>query len=185
MNEQIIIAGFGGQGVLSMGKVLAEAAMGEKLEVTWLPSYGTEMRGGTSNVSVKISDKPIGVPTISNGKATCAVVMSLPSLKKFESYIKPGGLLLVNSSLIDEKAERKDIMVVYIPANEIADELGNEKVMNMVMLGAYLSISKSVCPETLISQLTAVFGEKKAFLIDLNRKAIERGAQLAVSSTST
>jgi 2-oxoglutarate ferredoxin oxidoreductase subunit gamma len=179
MNEQIIIAGFGGQGVLSMGKMLAEAAMEEGREVSWLPSYGPEMRGGTSNVSVILSDTPIGAPIISSGMASCVIAMNFPSLEKFEKHLKKDGLLLINSSVIDAKAGRKDVKAVYIPANAIAEELGNDKVMNMVMLGAYLQLSKAVDPKTLISQLMAVFGEKKAHLVDLNRQAIEKGAELA------
>ena len=176
MTEQIIIAGFGGQGVLSMGKMLAEAAMEEGREVTWLPSYGPEMRGGTSNASVNISDKAIGAPTISPGTATCVIAMNRPSLEKFEPFLKPGGLLFVNSSIIDIKGIRPDVEAYYLNANDIAEELGNEKAANMVMLGAYLQKSGVVRPETLVSQLAAVFGEKKAHLVELNRQAITKGA---------
>ena len=179
MYEQIIIAGFGGQGVLSMGKMLAEAGMAEGREVSWLPSYGPEMRGGTSNVNVIISEQWIGSPAISAGTATAVIAMNKPSLVKYEAYVKKGGLLFINSSIIDVKAARDDITVFYIPANEIAAELGNEKVSNMIMLGAYLKKTNIVNPETLIHQLAEVFGEKKAYLVDLNRKAIERGEAYA------
>lgn len=179
MNEQILIAGFGGQGVLSMGKMLAEAAMEEGSEVSWLPSYGPEMRGGTSNVSVNISDQPIGAPIIGKGDASCIIVMNLPSLIKFEEFVKPGGLLVVNSSIIDQKAKRKDIDVVYVPANDLANELGNPKVANMIMLGAYLKKSKVVKPQTLVDQVKAVFGAKKPELVALNENALKKGADAA------
>ncbi|MDR2891658.1 MAG: 2-oxoacid:acceptor oxidoreductase family protein [Deltaproteobacteria bacterium] len=179
MNEQILIAGFGGQGVLSMGKMLAEAAMAEGHEVSWLPSYGPEMRGGTSNVSVNISDKPIGAPIISPGDATCVMAMNLPSLTKFESFVKPGGLLLVNSSIIDKKATRTDITVYYVKANDLANELGNPKTANMIMLGAYLEKAKVVKPETMLDQLRAVFGAKKPQLVELNENALKKGADSA------
>ena len=179
MNEQILIAGFGGQGVLSMGKMLAEAAMSEGSEVSWLPSYGPEMRGGTSNVSVNISDKPIGAPIIGEGDATCCIVMNLPSLIKFENFVKPGGLLVINSSIIDKKAERKDIDVVYVAANDLANELGNPKVANMIMLGAYLEKSKVVKPDTLLEQVKAVFAKKKPELVSLNEDALKKGAAAA------
>lgn len=180
MNEQILIAGFGGQGVLAMGKMLAEAAMAEGREVSWLPSYGPEMRGGTSNVSVNVSDKPIGSPVIGSGDATCVIALNLPSLTKFESYVKKGGFILVNSSIIDKKVSRNDVTAVYVPVNEIAAELGNPKVANMVMLGAYLAKTKIVKPETLIAYVQEVFGGKNPKIVELNKKAIEKGAAVAV-----
>ncbi|MDL2314582.1 2-oxoacid:acceptor oxidoreductase family protein [Desulfovibrio sp. OttesenSCG-928-C14] len=181
MSAQILIAGFGGQGVLSMGKMLAEAAMAEGKEVSWLPSYGPEMRGGTSNVAVNISEEPIGAPIISSGDATAVIVMNLPSLVKFEEYVKPGGLLLVNSSIIDQKAKRSDIDVVYVKANEIAADLGTAKAANMVLLGAYLAKAKVVKPESLLAQIQEIFGAKKPELVELNKKAIEKGAAAAAS----
>ena len=179
MNEQIIIAGFGGQGVLAMGKMLAEAALAEGREVSWLPSYGPEMRGGTSNVSVNVSDQPIGSPVIGSGDATCVVVFNMPSLTKFESYVKPGGLILVNSTLISKKVARTDITAVYVPANKIAEELGNPRVANMVMLGAYLAKTHIVKGESLINFVKEIFGEKQPHLVELNKKAIEKGAEFA------
>jgi 2-oxoglutarate ferredoxin oxidoreductase subunit gamma len=179
MNERIIIAGFGGQGVLSMGKMLAEAAVEEGREVSWLPSYGPEMRGGTSSVGVIISDKAVGAPTISVGTATCVIAMNRPSLEKFESYLAPGGLLLINSSSVDVKATRTDVDVRYVQANELASELGNEKVSNMIVLGAYIAQTGTLDPETLLGCLAAAFGEKKAHLVGLNREAISKGAAFA------
>lgn len=175
MLEQIIVAGFGGQGVLSLGKMLAEAGMEEGKNVTWLPSYGPEMRGGTSNCSVIISDEWIGAPNIT--QANAVIVMNLPSMDKFEPYVAPGAHLFINSSIIDRKAVRDDIHVHYIPANDIAESLGTVRAANMVMMGAYLAVSPVVDTETVIGQLKLVFGEKKAHLIPMNRKAIEAGAQ--------
>ena len=135
--ERVICAGFGGQGVMSMGQLLTYAGMLEEKEVSWLPSYGPEMRGGTANCSVTISDMPVGSPVITDD-ATCAIVMNLPSLDKFENDVVAGGKVLVNSSLIEKKVQTTDVDAYYIPANEIALELGNPRVANMIMLGAYL-----------------------------------------------
>ena len=175
MTEQIIAAGFGGQGVLSLGKMLAEAAMVEGYEVTWLPSYGPEMRGGTSNCHVVISDKWIGSPAVT--QATAVIVMNQPSLEKFEDAVAPGGMIFVNSSIIEKKVSRTDIKAYYVPANDIATKAGSDKVANMAMLGAYLSKCAVVNPETLVKQLAEVFGEKKAHLVDINRKAISMGGE--------
>ena len=147
--EKIIMAGFGGQGVMSMGQLLTYAGMIEEKNVSWLPSYGPEMRGGTANCAVIVSDKQVGSPIITSD-ATAAIVMNLPSLDKFEADVNKGGNLLVNSSLIEKKASREDLNVFYIKANEIANELGNAKVANMVMLGAYLEITKVVKVESVI-----------------------------------
>ncbi len=174
MNERIIIAGFGGQGVLSMGKMLVESAMAEGRHVTWLPSYGPEMRGGTSNCHVNISDEEIGSPVIES--ATTVIVMNQPSLDKFQTAVEPGGMLFINSSIIESKSTRDDIKVFYIPANDIAMELGSMQIANMAMLGAYLAATGIVSSETLIAQLAEVLGERKAHLVPLNRQAIEKGA---------
>jgi len=147
----------------------------EGKEVSWLPSYGPEMRGGTANCSVTVSDKPVGSPVIS-GDATCAIVMNLPSLEKFESEVKPGGKILVNSSLIERKVERKDVDVYYIPANDIALELGNPKVANMIMLGAYLQTEPTVEVDSILEAFKKVFGPSKEKFIPLNKDALEKGA---------
>ena len=172
---RVICAGFGGQGVMSMGQLLTYAGMIESKEVSWLPSYGPEMRGGTANCSVTVSDKPVGSPVIS-GDATCAIVMNLPSLDKFESEVKPGGKILVNSSLIERKVERKDIDVYYIPANDIALELGNPKVANMIMLGAYLQTEPTVEVDSILEAFKKVFGPTKEKFVPLNQMALEKGA---------
>lgn len=168
------MAGFGGQGVMSMGKILAEAGLKEGKNVSWLPSYGPEMRGGTANCSVIVSDEPVGAPTVT--EATAVVAMNKPSLDKFEKDVIPGGLLLINSSLIDKKATRTDIKVYYIPANDIADELGTNKIANMVMLGAYLKASNAAKEDTIMEYIAEVFGGKKANVIPLNKEALKRGA---------
>ena len=136
MQQEVIIAGFGGQGVLFAGLLLAYAAMDEGKDVTWIPSYGPEMRGGTANCTVVVSDEEIGSPFVKNPSAVLA--MNLPSLDKYEKLVKPGGVLVVNASMVNREVERKDINVVSLPANEIADEAGSKRAVNMVMLGALL-----------------------------------------------
>lgn len=175
-NERVICAGFGGQGVMSMGQLLSYAGMIEGKHVSWLPSYGPEMRGGTANCNVTVSDTPIGSPIITHN-ATAAIVMNLPSLIKFEAELEKDGVVLINSSLIDRKPEREDIKAYYVPANEIANEIGNGKVANMVMLGAYLELTKVVKVETVIEALRKVFGPSKEHLIPLNETALQRGAE--------
>ncbi len=175
-NERVICAGFGGQGVMSMGQLLSYAGMIEEKHVSWLPSYGPEMRGGTANCNVTVSDTPIGSPIIAHN-ATTAIVMNLPSLIKFEAELQEGGMVLINSSLIDRKPERQDVTAYCIPANEIAGEIGNTKVANMVMLGAYLELTKVVKVETVIEALRKVFGPSKEHLIPLNQEALKRGAE--------
>ncbi len=176
LNEKIICAGFGGQGVMSMGQLLTYAGMLEERQVSWLPSYGPEMRGGTANCSVIISEDLIGSPIITDD-ATTAIVMNLPSLHKFEKDVVPGGKVLVNSSLIEEKVTRDDVTAYYIPANDIAIEMGNARVANMVMLGAFLEIASPVEVDSVLEAFKKVFGERKAHLVPLNREAIEKGAQ--------
>lgn len=176
MTEQIICSGFGGQGVMSMGQLLAYAGMLENKEVSWLPSYGPEMRGGTANCSVIVSESLIGSPVITND-ATCAIVMNKPSLLKFEKNILPGGKLLINSSLIEDKATRDDVEVYYVNANEIASECGTDKAANMVMLGAYLELTGVVSVESVKQAFLKVFGERKAHLLPLNELALKKGAE--------
>lgn len=170
-----IFAGFGGQGVLLIGKLVAYAGMDEGRNVSWLPSYGPEMRGGTANCSVVVSDDPIASPVLS--MADCVIAMNTPSLDKFEANVLPGGKLFINSSIIEKKATRTDIDVYYVPCNDIADQLGNPKVLNMAMLGAYLEATKVVDVESVLNALLHSLGEKKAHLIPLNRQAIELGAE--------
>lgn len=175
MLEKIICAGFGGQGLMSLGMLVTYAGMLENKEVSWCPSYGVEMRGGTANCSVVVSNNPVGSPVTSND-ATIVIAMNLPSLLKFENSLIPGGKLFINSSLINEKPKRSDIEVFYIPANDMANELGNSKIANMVMLGAMLEKCPVVSPESVLSAFPKVFGENKAKFIPLNKSAIEIGA---------
>ena len=176
MEERIVIAGFGGQGVMAIGQLLTYAGMIEDKNVSWLPSYGPEMRGGTANCGVIISKEAVGSPVIVN--STTAIVMNKPSLDKFEQSIDKDGRLFINSSLIDKKAERDDIEVYYIPANEIANELENPRVANMVMLGAYLEATKTVKVESILEGFTKVFGEKRVHLLPINKEALEKGAEV-------
>lgn len=176
MTENVLIAGFGGQGIMSMGQMLCYGGMIEGREVSWLPSYGPEMRGGSAYCMVILSDKPVGSPVFS--KPGCLIVMNLPSLDRFEDSVLPGGRLLVNSSLIGRKSARTDIDVRYIPANDIASEIGNSRVAGMVMLGAYLKLSGALKDDSMLGALKKVFGEKKADLIPINKEALDRGAAL-------
>ena len=174
MVEKNIFAGFGGQGVLLMGQLLAAAGMMEGKHTTWVPSYGPEMRGGTANCSVMLSDEEIDSPLITC--PTSLIVMNRPSLEKFEDKVVPGGSIFVNNSMIDVKVKREDVNAYYVPCNDLAAELGNNKVANMIMLGAYLGKSKCVDVETVLDALLEKLGQKKAKLIPLNREALLRGA---------
>ena len=176
MNEKIICAGFGGQGVMLMGQLLAYAGMIEGRQVSWLPSYGPEMRGGTANCQVMIANEPIASPVITND-ATGAIIMNLPSLIKFESSVIKQGIIVVNSSMVSQKISRRNVNVCYIPANEIAIEIGNNKVANMVLLGAYLKLSAIVKPKTVINALKKKFGKQKAHLIEINELALAKGGE--------
>ena len=171
MKQKMFFAGSGGQGTLAIGQMIAKAAMEEGKEVTWLPSYGPEMRGGTANCTVVVSDKPISCPLIN--EADLLVVMNLPSLLKFEKMVVPGGLLVINSSLVSQESTRDDIRVLKIPANEKAVELGNDKAANMIVLGAILKETQVVKPETIYEQMEKMFTGRKAKFLPLNRAAVD------------
>ena len=175
MQRDVIMAGFGGQGILLIGKMLAYAGMHEGMEVSWLPSYGPEMRGGTANCTVVISDKPVGSPVIRSPRAV--VAMNLPSLDKFESELRPGGLLLINTSLITRGTERSDLRVVEVAANELAQELGNPRGANMVALGAYVGASGAVSLEHVEKIVEKTFAAKPK-VIDVNLEALRRGFEI-------
>jgi 2-oxoglutarate ferredoxin oxidoreductase subunit gamma len=175
METDVIIAGFGGQGVMLMGKMLAYAAMRQGKEVSWLPSYGPEMRGGTANCTVVISDKPVGSPVVAHPSAVLA--MNLPSLEKFEAQMKPGGVLLVNTSLITRRPERHDILVVDVPANEIAARLDNPRGANMVALGAYLGATHALELAVVSEIVRDTFAARPA-TIEPNLKALAEGYAL-------
>jgi len=171
MKSKMFFAGSGGQGTLAIGQMIAKAAMDEGKEVTWLPSYGPEMRGGTANCTVVVSDKPISCPLIN--EADVLVVMNLPSLLKFESMIAPGGLLVINSSLVPQKATRTDIKVIEVPANDMALELGNDKAANMIVLGAILRETGVVKYETVQEEMKKMFSGRKEKFLPMNLKALE------------
>jgi 2-oxoglutarate ferredoxin oxidoreductase subunit gamma len=175
MQNDVIIAGFGGQGVLLIGKLLAHAGTEAGKQVSWFPSYGPEMRGGTANCTVVISDKPVGSPVVQHPRAL--VAMNLPSLDKFEPAVKPGGLLLINSSLIHRQAERRDVTVVRVPANEIANGLGVPRAANMVALGAYLGVTNALPVAVVEDAVRETFASKPA-VIDSNLTALRRGLEL-------
>ena len=180
MKEQCIFAGFGGQGMLLIGKFLAEAGMETGKHVSWLPSYGPEMRGGTANCSVVVSDKPVASPLIS--MADTGLAINLPSMLKFQSEVKPGGLLLVNSSIIDEKSDRDDCDVVYVPCNHIAEKIGNPRGANVVFLGAYVAKKPDVISEeAIINAIRVELGERKAKFFEGNVKALQAGIEYVKS----
>lgn len=178
--SRVICAGFGGQGVMSMGQLMTYAGMLENKEVSWLPSYGPEMRGGTANCAVTVSDEPVGSPIITDD-ATAALIMNGPSLAKFEDDVVEGGTIIINSSLVHEKCERKDVNVYYVDAYELAQELGGNKFANMVMLGAFLAVDDCVNIDSVLEAFKKVFGKRKEQFIPVNRKALEAGYNSVMS----
>lgn len=177
MEKQFLIAGFGGQGVLLIGQLIAKAAMRQGFEVSWMPAYGPEMRGGEANCAVVVSDEPIGSPLVSN--PPILVAMNKPSLAKFMPQMPKGGVLLYNASLIEDVEIRTDIKALPIHCNEIADKLQNARTSNMVMLGAVREASDVVTLENLTETLRDWLGEKKAAMLDINLPAIDEGANAA------
>ena len=173
MKKEIIISGFGGQGGLAIGKNLVEAGMAEGLFVTWAPSYGPEMRGGTANCSVVLSDKPVGSPVFNH--PTELIALNEPSLAKFEAGVQPGGVVFINSDVVTDKVSRPDLKAIYVPCSKIAEEVGNPKVGNMVMLGAYVAETKILKPETIEHMIEEMFAGAKAKFIPLNIEAFRRG----------
>jgi 2-oxoglutarate ferredoxin oxidoreductase subunit gamma len=177
MHHEIVFSGFGGQGALFAGQVMTYAGMDAGWEVTWIPSYGPEMRGGTAHCTVIISDQPIGSPIIRN--PTTAVVLNPESMDKYEPLVRPGGLLVINSTLVRRPAVRDDLVVVTVPANDLAAELGNVKMANVVLLGAMLS-HKPIVPLDAIEKVLDehLEGAKRRF-IEPNKQALHRGAAYA------
>ncbi len=176
MKEELIIAGFGGQGVLSMGKILAYAALMDNLEVTWMPSYGPEQRGGTANVTVILSDSAISSPMLDTYDT--AVILNQQSLDKFESKVKPGGTLIYDSYGIHKAPTRTDINIYRIDAMETTFEMENAKAYNMVVLGALLKIKNLLPIESVIKGLKKTLPERHHHLIPMNEDAINRGMSL-------
>jgi 2-oxoglutarate ferredoxin oxidoreductase subunit gamma len=177
MHEEVIMAGFGGQGITMMGQLLAYAGMKEGKNVVWFPSYGPEMRGGTANCTVIVSDDEIGSPIATEPDAV--VVLNQPSLEKFEPMVRKGGFVIINSSMIPIESARADCTVVYVPGNEIAQRLGNLRITNMVMLGAYLASTRCVPMETAKECLKDVLPIRHHKLIPINSQAIDIGAEYA------
>lgn len=178
MQQEVIIAGFGGQGVLFAGQLLAYAGMDAGKEVTWIPSYGPEMRGGTANCTVVISDEEIGSPFVQN--PTAVLAMNLPSLDKYEDQVKKGGVLVVNASMVNRTVNREDITVVNIPANDIAESLGSKRSVNMVMLGALLGHTEILFLEDLETALDNHLPERHKKFLPANLEALRQGAAFKV-----
>jgi len=177
MHEEVIVSGFGGQGALFAGQLLTYTGMDEGYHVTWIPSYGPEMRGGTANCTVILSDDEIGSPIIR--EPSICIVMNPPSMEKYEPLVRPGGLLVANSTLVRVKSEREDIDVVYVPANQLAAELGNVKMANVVLLGALLGKREILPVQAVKRTLDEHIPERRKHIIEPNKRALDRGIQFA------
>jgi len=177
MTQRIRCAGFGGQGIVLSGKLLAQAGMMEDKHSTFFPQYGAAMRGGTANCSVIVSDDPIASPMVE--APDVVLIMNGPSLDKFEPTVRPGGWVFYNTSLIDREVGRDDVNVFKVPANDIAEEVGSARSANMVMLGAFAQKLGTVGVETLIESLDVMLVGKGDKIMDMNREAMRRGAKLA------
>lgn len=173
MTHEILLAGFGGQGILFAGKILAYSGLMDDKEVSWLPSYGPEMRGGTCNCSVCISDEPIGSPLVL--EPSILIVMNTPSMEKFADAVKPGGVIIADSTMVDVKTDRTDVSAYYIPATQIAQENGLAGGANIVLLGKLFKETKIVTPETFKKAIEKVVPAKKAALAENNLKAVQLG----------
>jgi 2-oxoglutarate ferredoxin oxidoreductase subunit gamma len=175
MYSEVILAGFGGQGVLLIGKLLAYAGMKGGLEVTWMPAYGPEMRGGTCNCTVVLSDRQVGSPVSQQPHA--AIVLNLQSIDKFEPAVRPGGILVINTSLINRPPQRTDIVNVLVPCNQIANEAGSAKAANMVALGALLGAKGLVDVELVKSVLAETFSGRQK-IVELNKICLAKGMEI-------
>lgn len=180
METQVLFAGFGGQGVLSMGLFLTHAAMGAGRNVSWVPSYGAEMRGGTANCLVTIAEEEISSPLTEN--PMMAVIMNRPSLDKFEHKIRPNGTIVLNSSLVDRKPERNDLTVLEMPVNKLAEEINNPRGANMILLGAYLQKTGIVEIEEVLGLFESIYKGKSPAVIEKNREAFLAGVDYAKSA---
>jgi 2-oxoglutarate ferredoxin oxidoreductase subunit gamma len=177
MQQEIIISGFGGQGTLFAGQLLAYAAMDSGYHVTWIPSYGPEMRGGKARCTVVVSDEAIGSPLVRRPGA--AVVLNIPSMEAFEPAVKSSGVLVVNSSLVPQKSERTDLDVFYVPASDMATEMGNVRIANVICLGALVQATGVVSFEAIEQALDDHLPERHRKLLGLNKEALRKGAALA------
>jgi 2-oxoglutarate ferredoxin oxidoreductase subunit gamma len=180
--EEIVIAGFGGQGALSMGQLIAYAAMNEGKEVTWMPSYGPEMRGGTANCIVIVSGERISSPIIT--RFDTAIVLNQPSLEKFEAAVRPGGLLLYERSTVPTAPTRRDVEILGVDGVAEAQRLSSKQVANVVLLGAYLARRPVVSPAAVVKALASVLPAHRQHLLPLNEQALLRGAELARRPTA-
>lgn len=176
MTEEIIIAGFGGQGVLSMGKILAYSGLMQGQEVAWMPSYGPEMRGGTSNVTVIVSDDRVSSPILT--QYDTVIILNQQSMDKFENSVKPGGILIYDPNGITRHPERKDITIYKVEASHVATEMGNQKIFNMIVLGGFLKIKPIVKMENVIKGLKKSIPERNHKLLPLNEQAIQKGMEI-------
>ena len=176
MTEEIIIAGFGGQGVLSMGKIMAYSGVIQEMEVSWMPSYGPEMRGGTANVIVIISSERISSPIIK--RFDTAIILNQQSLDKFESSVKPGGVLIYDGNGITRHPERKDITVYRVDAAEEASKMNNSKIFNTIVLGGFLKVKPIIKLENVLKGLKKSLPERYHYLIPINEKALKRGEEI-------
>lgn len=176
MTHELLVAGFGGQGVLSMGMTLAYAGLIEKKEISWMPSYGPEMRGGTANCIVIVSDKQISSPLITTFDTV--IVLNQPSMDKFEKAVKPGGKLIYDSTNIISPPTRTDIDILPVPASDEAVKMNNTKIMNMIVLGSFIAETNVVEIESLMHALKEVLPERYHHLLPLNEKALRRGMEL-------
>jgi 2-oxoglutarate ferredoxin oxidoreductase subunit gamma len=174
---QVVISGFGGQGTLFAGQILAYAAMDAGKHVTWIPSYGPEMRGGKARCTVVVSDIQIGSPIVR--RPSSAIVMNIPSMEAYEPVVKPGGVLIVNSSLVDLVSRREDIRTLYIPASATATEMGNPRVANMILLGAWAAATGVIEIGQMERALADHLPEDKQRFVGINQRALRRGAVLA------
>ncbi len=182
MQTSIVISGFGGQGVLFAGQLLAYAGMDNGYHVTWIPSYGPEMRGGTANCTVIISDDPIGAPLVNN--PDIAVALNLPSFEKYEGLVKPGGLFVINSSIVTAVADRPDVDVVYVPANTIAEKQGSTKMMNMAAIGAMLAKRPFLTLDAIKQTLRDHLPASKRKLLEANFHVLELGYAAGLEETA-
>jgi 2-oxoglutarate ferredoxin oxidoreductase subunit gamma len=179
MHESVIMSGFGGQGILLMGQLLCYAGMHEGKKVTWMPSYGPEMRGGTANCTIMVSEDRVGSPVTHHPSSL--VAMNKASLDRFEEDLQVGGFLLINSSLIDREPQRKDLQVIKVPANKIAEEAGTLQVTNMAALGAYVGAKNVVSLESVIQALRRMIPAHRKELLSTNETALRKGYETALA----
>ncbi|MCC8191601.1 MAG: 2-oxoacid:acceptor oxidoreductase family protein [Ruminococcus sp.] len=175
MLNEIVLAGFGGQGILFAGKILAYAGLMDEKEISWLPSYGPEMRGGTANCSVCISDDPIGSPLVVD--PDMLIAMNEPSFDKFINNVKAGGIVIADSSMIDKKSDREDIRAFYVPASELADKNGMTGMANIILLGKFIKETGIVSVDTLRAAFEKAIPPKKKNLVDVNMNAVKLGME--------